>query len=68
LDEELSITEKLIKILNLKDDLSYKLRSFLNDHQKASNYFSLKDETRIMDKLKPDLHPKNDAYYYFIWD
>ena len=55
MQEELGIAEKLVKCLSLKDDLAYRLSSFLKDNQKADIYFSLNDEKRIWDKLKPDL-------------
>lgn len=45
--------------LSLGDDLSYQLKSFLKDNQKADKYFSLTDEKRIWDKLKPDLKQRN---------
>ena len=41
------------------DDLSYQLKSFLKDNQKANKYFSLDDEKRIWDKLKPDMRQRN---------
>lgn len=44
-----------MKCLSLGDDLSYRLSSFLKDNQKVNAYFSLTDEKRIWDKLKPDL-------------
>ena len=44
-----------MKCLSLKDDLAYRLSSYLKDNQKADIYFSLNDEKRIWDKLKPDL-------------
>jgi hypothetical protein len=55
LQEELGIAENLVKCLSLKEDLAYRLKSFLKDNQKANTYFSLKDEKRIWDKLNPDL-------------
>jgi len=35
--------------------LGYQLTSYLKNNQKADTYFSLTDEKRIWDKLKPDL-------------
>ena len=55
MQEELGIAEKLVKCLSLNDDLAYQLKSFLKDNQKADSYFSLTDEKRIWDKLKPDM-------------
>jgi hypothetical protein len=43
----------------LKDDLAYQLKSFLKDNQKADSYFSISDEKRVWDKLKPDLKQSN---------
>lgn len=60
LQEELGIADKLVKCLSLKDDLAYKLSSFLKDNQKANTYFSLSDEKRIWDKLKPDLKQRTN--------
>lgn len=45
----------MVKCLSLNDDLAYRLSSYLKDNQKADTYFSLNDEKRIWDKLKPDL-------------
>mgnify|MGYP007069259485 CR=1 FL=1 len=55
MQEELNIADRLVKCLPLKDDLGYQLKSFLKNNQKADTYFSLTDEKRIWDKLKPDL-------------
>lgn len=53
----MSIAEKLVKCLSLGDDLSYQLKSFLKDNQKANKYFSLTDEKRIWDNsfFKPKI-------------
>ena len=48
-----------MKCLSLGDDLAYQLKSFLKDNQKANTYFSLTDEKRIWDKLKPDMRQRN---------
>jgi hypothetical protein len=45
----------MVKCLSLTDDVAYRLSSFLKNNQKADTYFSIKDEKRIWDKLKPDL-------------
>lgn len=62
LEEELSIAERLVKCLSLKDDLAYQLKSFLKDNQKADAYFSISDEKRVWDKLKPDLKQSNVSF------
>jgi hypothetical protein len=48
----------MVKCLSLKEDVAYRLKSFLKNNQKADTYFSLKDEKRIWDKLKPDLRQR----------
>jgi hypothetical protein len=39
----------------LGDDLAYRLRKCLKDNQKADAFFTIKDEKKILDKLKPTL-------------
>ena len=35
--------------------MAYQLKCFLKDNQRGDEYFSIKEEKRIWDKLKPDL-------------
>jgi len=55
LEEELSAANKLVKCMSLEHDLGYRLRQFLKDNQKADTTFTIKDEKRILEKLKPAL-------------
>lgn len=55
MQEELRIASTLVKCLSLNEDLSYQLKSFLMGSQKSDEYFSIREEKRIWDKLRPDL-------------
>lgn len=41
--------------MGLRDDLAHRFRQFLKDNQKADTTFTIKDERKILDKLKPTL-------------
>lgn len=56
----------MVKCLSLDENLSYQLSSFLNDNHKADTYFSLNDEKRIWDKLKPDMQQRMNKHYLGI--
>ena len=43
--------------------MAYKLKCFLKDNQKSDEYFSIKEEKRIWDKLKPDLKQRTQLLY-----
>lgn len=55
LEKELTITDKMSKCFSIKDDLTYRLKSFLKNNHKVDSSFSIAEEKKLIEKLNPVL-------------
>jgi hypothetical protein len=55
LEKEITITDKISRCFAVKDDLTYRLKSFLRNNYKVDSSFSIAEEMKLLEKLNPVL-------------